>query len=160
MKGEKSHDGVNLDPEYAGAVRWAWASAKQWRAKWWLGGVLFGIVGTVSGFIIPGSWGNKLELSLMAFAIAVAIVTLISLVFALLSAPHQQRNALRDRIAKERLLEAGDIQGQPESPARDISQQARADDGSTIVQAGRDAIQAGRDVHYTNPQANSGESNG
>lgn len=145
MKGEKSSYGVNLDPEYSDALHWAWASAKQWRAKWWLGGVLFGAAGIVTGFIIPGSWGNKLELSLIAFSMAVVAVILISLALAFLIAPYQQRNALRDRIDRESPAEARKFRNQSESRTSNISQLAQAGSGSDIVQAGRD-------VRHTSPQ--------
>lgn len=132
-----------LDPANSGVLRWAWVSAKRWRAEWWLGGVVFGVVGVVTGFAIPASWGNKLELGLIAFGMAVVVVMVVSVGYALLRAAYEQRNALRTRLSGGKPPEPGKSSPADSHGSR-VTQKAQAGKGAIIIQAGRDA-------HYTPP---------
>jgi hypothetical protein len=141
------HNTNGLDPAHTSVFRWAWANAREWRAEWWFGGVVFGLLGTVAGFTTPSSWGSKPELALMAFGMAVIATTLGSLIYAILVALYQQRNALRRKLS----------QAEPPKPNDDtshgykLSQKAQAGKGSII-------IQGGRDVRVEQPQPHSEES--
>ncbi len=152
---EGRHHADDLDPARTGVFQWAWVNAKEWRTEWWLGSVVFAVIGVVAGIIIPSSWGNKPELALIALGMAAIVVMLSSLAYALLVALHQQRNALRSRFTQTEPSRPARSDNQAESPRNAISQQAWANESSTIIQAGRDI----RDISVGYPQTRFDESN-
>lgn len=89
-------------PEW-GVFRWAWYRAKEYRARFWVGALLFSL--TVALFVsrLPLPPHPAATQNLIATVLAVIGATIVtgigSYAYALIAAPYQQRNALRARLS-------------------------------------------------------------
>ena len=89
-----------------GVWRWAWAEARRRRGEFWLAGAVFAMATVVAGVLLagqlpaqppPNGW-QKIVVGIEAAGLGVVAVFLLSLVLALVVAPIQQRNALRESV--------------------------------------------------------------
>jgi hypothetical protein len=88
------------DPE-CGVFRWALTQAGGNRiATGIVGALMFSVAVVVAGYLIPTTWGTHVQIALMALGMAGASVTVLAVLYALVVAPYEQRNALRT-LAKE-----------------------------------------------------------
>jgi hypothetical protein len=92
-----------VDP-MQGVWRWTWREAKRRRGEFWLAGAVFTVVTLAAGIWLESQLlsqptpGQKFVAGLEAAGLGMGAVVLLSLVFALILAPFQQRNALRRTV--------------------------------------------------------------
>jgi hypothetical protein len=87
-----------------GVWRWAWREAKRHRGEFWLAGFFFAVVTAGAAYLLAINLHSTptpkqaFFVALEALGLGVIAVVLLSLVFALIVAPFQQRNALRREL--------------------------------------------------------------
>jgi hypothetical protein len=87
-------DRPDLDPGW-GVFKWSWHQAKAHRRQWWVGGIVYAGLTAAAALLIPTDWGTKGEIAGMALAMATVAVVVLSLGYAVLVAPYEQRATLR-----------------------------------------------------------------
>lgn len=87
-----------------GIFRWAWYRAKEFRARFWVGALVFSLIVAVMVSRLPLPPHPTATQNLIATVLAVigaAVVTVVgSYACALVAAPFQQRNALRTQLSE------------------------------------------------------------
>ena len=85
-----------------GVFRWAWHQARQYRSLFWVGACLFSLIVALAVSRIPLPPHPTARENLIATVIAVLAATVMvgvgSYLIALVAAPYQQRNALRESL--------------------------------------------------------------
>ena len=85
-----------------GVFRWAWHQARQYRSLFWVGACLFSLIVALAVSRVPLPPHPTARENLIATVIAVLAATVMvgvgSYLIALVAAPYQQRNALRESL--------------------------------------------------------------
>ncbi len=135
-----------------GVFRWAYYHAVRDRAKFWVGSVGLAtavvVVGTQVSLPAHATTTQTIVNGLVVLAIAAVGVVAATYSYALLSAPYQQRNALRGRLtsATDRVaaLEGAPVSPQHSEQLRQLAERLRRSIGSGQILAFRTP---GRDDH-------------
>jgi hypothetical protein len=108
-----------------GVFRWAWVRGRKYLDRFAVGALLLGTAFIVisNTLVVPPNptWGQRIVFGLTGLMTAAGIVVILSFGFALLVAPYQQRNGLREIVGE--LEQRRDI---PPEHVRELHEYARA----------------------------------